>query len=167
MICGVLMSPFFFGVGKEGAHFKRTRCTLFKLFSTRPHSFFSFFIINHLTKRSEKNTPRRTRERRGFWSFEGLQNTKHEQLTPDVLLRFKFTFRFVHLGALLARFLISFWFEKKQFLFAKTKIFRAFFREFFFLRHFRFCVASLFLHKSSSFFFESVTREEQNPIRTP
>jgi hypothetical protein len=60
VICGVLMSPFFFGVGKEGAHFKRTRCTLFKLFSTRPHTFFSFFIINHLTKRSEKNTPRRT-----------------------------------------------------------------------------------------------------------
>jgi hypothetical protein len=30
------------------------------LFSTRPHTFFSFFIINHLTKRSEKNTPRRT-----------------------------------------------------------------------------------------------------------
>jgi len=53
--------PFFFGVGKRrGAHFKRTRCTLFKLFSTRPHTFFSFFITNHLTKRSEKNTPRRT-----------------------------------------------------------------------------------------------------------
>ena len=99
----------------------------------------------------------------GFWSFEGLQNTKHEQLTPDVSLRFKFTFRFVHLGALLARFLISFWFEKKQFLFAKTRIFRAFF----FFDTFVFCVASLFLHKSSSFFFESVTREEQNPIRTP
>ena len=52
----------FLCVGKRrGAHFKRTRCTLFKLFSTRPHTFFSFFIINHLTKRSEKNTPRRTR----------------------------------------------------------------------------------------------------------
>jgi hypothetical protein len=48
------------GVKRRGAHFKRTRCTLFKLFSTRPHTFFSFFITNHLTKRSEKNTPRRT-----------------------------------------------------------------------------------------------------------
>ena len=85
VICGVLMSPFFFGVGKEGAHFKRTRCTLFKLFSTRPHSFFSFFIINHLTKRSEKNTPRRTRERGDEDLKEPRKSIKLTQLLQKVI----------------------------------------------------------------------------------
>ena len=48
--------------GKEGVHtLKGQGAHFLNCFLARPHTFFSFFITNHLTKRSEKNTPRRTR----------------------------------------------------------------------------------------------------------
>ena len=88
--CSVVWRPFFcvWCGGKEGAHFKMTRCTLFKLFYTRP---YLFFLIHHqsFNKKKWKKYPEenaRTR-RRGFkrTSKEHKMNALRSHLLQKVI----------------------------------------------------------------------------------
>lgn len=116
-----------------------------------------------------KNKFRQTVRRKRFLEFWRL--TKHQARTTHtrriVAIQIYVSFRPFRRSsrAVSDQFLV--W-KKAVSLRENKNLSRVFSRVLFsFFDTFVFCIASLFLHKSSSFFFESVTREEQNPIRTP
>ena len=139
-------------------HTSRTDARLNAIFS----SPFSCRLLLSVIKNKFRQTVR-TKRFLEFWRL-----TKHQARTTNtrriVAIQIYVSFRPFRRSsrAVSDQFLV--W--KKAVSSRKQKSLARFFESFVFLRHFRFC-ASPFLHKSSSFFFESVTREEQNPIRTP